>query len=58
MPAAPTLRATRQFETKRLMLTSNPTKKRNRTRPRFATSDKLGIAAVGKIAAWKPGFAS
>ena len=56
MPAAPTLRAIRQFDTRSRRSTSSPTRKRKRIRPTFAAIESAGMEAVGKIASVKPGM--
>ena len=56
IPAAPTLSAIRQLESRSRKSTSRPTKKRNRIRPRLAAVFRTGMEAVGKMAAVKPGI--
>ena len=56
IPATPTLTASLQLLTKYLKSTSKPTRNKNNTSPRFATSDRFGIDSVGNIASVKPGI--
>lgn len=56
MPAAPTLKAIRQFNTRSRRSTSSPTRKRNRIRPTLAAIEKAGIEAAGNMAFVKPGM--
>ncbi len=56
IPAAPTLRAIRQFDRRSRKSTSRPTKNRNNIRPRLAAVFRTGIEAVGNMAAVKPGI--
>jgi hypothetical protein len=56
MPARPTLAAILQLLARYLRSTSSPTRKRNNTRPRFATKVRLGMEAAGKMALVKPGI--
>lgn len=56
MPSALTDRATFQLLNKKRRSTSSPTRNKKSTKPMLATSAKLGMASVGKIAFVKPGM--
>ena len=56
MPAAPTLRAIRQFDARSRRSTSSPTRKRKRIKPTLAAIESVGMEAVGNIASVKPGM--
>ena len=56
IPAAPTLSAIRQLESRSRKSTSSPTKNRNKIRPRLAAVFRTGMEAVGNMAAVKPGM--
>ncbi len=56
IPAAPTLSAIRQLESRSRKSTSRPTKNRNNMRPRLAAVFRTGIEAVGNMAAVNPGI--
>ena len=56
IPAAPTLKAIRQFDTRSRRSTSSPTRKRKRIRPTLAAVVSVGMEAIGKIAFVKPGM--
>ena len=56
MPARPTLAATFQLLTRNRRSTSSPTRNKKRTRPKFATRLRFGMAAAGNIVFVKPGI--
>lgn len=56
MPAAPTLSAILQFDTRSRRSTSRPTRNKKSTRPTLAASESVGMEALGNMASEKPGM--
>ena len=55
MPTKLTPAAIFQFLERNRRSTSRPTRNRNRTKPRLATVERMGIVSVGKMCLVKPG---